>query len=252
MRILFIGDIIGEDGCRYICDRLPSVKRENKIDAVIANGENSANGNGITTKSANLLLSAGVDCITTGNHAFQRGNCDEVFEHSNIIRPLNFKDAPYGNGSYLIDFGKNQLLVVNIIGTVFIDEHENPFKTMDELLEKVETKNIFVDFHAEATSEKRAMSHYLAGRVSALVGTHTHIPTADEQIINGTGYLTDVGMTGSKQSVIGVTVGPILERFVNRNMVKVSEATGDFIANAVVITIDEKTGKCSEIHRINF
>ena len=107
MRILFIGDIIGEDGCRYICDRLPSVKRENKIDAVIANGENSANGNGITTKSANLLLSAGVDCITTGNHAFQRGNCDEVFEHSNIIRPLNFKDAPYGNGSYLIDFGKN-------------------------------------------------------------------------------------------------------------------------------------------------
>ena len=252
MRILFIGDTIGEDGCRYICDRLSSVKRENSIDAVIINGENSANGNGITVKSADMLLSAGVDCITTGNHAFQRGNCDEVFDRSNVIRPLNYKDAPYGNGSYVIDFGRTELMVVNIIGTVFMGEHDNPFTCMDELLETATTKNIFVDFHAEATSEKRAMSHYLAGRVSALVGTHTHIPTADEKIINGTGYLTDVGMTGAENSVIGVTVGPILDRFVTCEMTLVCEAKGDYTANAVIIEIDEKTGKCTKINRINF
>ena len=146
MRILFIGDTIGEGGCRYICDRLPYVRQKNSYDAVIINGENSANGNGITPKSAGLLLSAGVDCITGGNHSFQRSNCSEVFEHENIIRPLNFKDAPYGNGYYIIDFVKTQLLVVNLIGTVFIDEHYNPFKAMDELLRNAPTKNIFVDF----------------------------------------------------------------------------------------------------------
>lgn len=252
MRILFIGDTIGEGGCRYVCDRLPYVKRENQVDAVIINGENSANGNGITPKSANMLLSAGADCITGGNHSFQRTNCAEVFEHDNIIRPLNYKDAPYGNGSYLIDFVKTQLLVVNIIGTVFIDEHENPFVAMDNLLENAPTKNIFVDFHAEATSEKRAMAMYLSGRVSALVGTHTHVPTADEQIINGTGYLTDVGMVGGRNSIIGQTAEPLLDRFVHRIKTPVKEDTDDIVGNGVIVEIDEKTGKCSKINRIIF
>lgn len=253
MRILFIGDTVGEDGCRYVCDRLPSVKRENNIDAVIINGENSANGNGITPKSAGLLLSAGVDCITGGNHSFQRAECAEVYERDNIIRPLNFKDAPYGNGTYLIDFVKTQLLVVNLIGTVFInEEHENPFLCMDKLLESAPTKNIFVDFHAEATSEKRAMGLYLAGRVSALVGTHTHIQTADEEIINGMGYITDVGMVGGKNSVIGVTAKPILDRFIYKIKTPVKEDTEDIVGHGVVIEIDEKTGKCSKINRIIF
>ena len=183
MRVFLIGDVISQQGCDFLREKLPAFKRENQIDAVIANGENSAVGNGILPHSANFLFDSGVDVITTGNHVFKRREIQEYLdEHPNLIRPANYPEGCYGNGYYLLDGGNWRLCVINVQGQVFMDALDCPFRTCDRILSEVEADFYIIDFHAEATGEKLALGYYLDGRVSAVVGTHTHVQTADEQI----------------------------------------------------------------------
>ena len=253
MNILFIGDVVGQMGCDHVRKVLPSLKKLYNIDMVIANGENSAQGNGISPDSADFLMASGVDVITTGNHAFRRRQMDETYRASDyIIRPYNYGSECVGKGICIYDFGSHSVAVVNMMGTLYLQNLDNPFHAIDEVLSKIETRNIIVDFHAEATSEKKAMGYYLSGRVSAVIGTHTHVQTADEEIIDDyTGYITDVGMTGPKESVLGVDKDIIISRFKTNYPYRFDYADSSCIMNAILIEIDEKLGKCTKISRIN-
>lgn len=252
MNLLFIGDVVGGRGSRYIEKTLPALKREFSIDVTVINGENSAEGNGITRHSADQLLYAGADLLTTGNHAFRRRDAVSIFEQENILRPANYPAGCIGHGVSVIDLGKCRLAVVNLMGTVYLEALDNPYSVMDALLEEIDTPNILVDFHAEATAEKKAMGYYLAGKVTALVGTHTHVQTADEEIIDGhTGYITDVGMTGPARSVLGVSVRPAVDKQRFHFPVQFTEADSPCMLNAVVISFDPSSGRCTNIQRIN-
>lgn len=229
------------------------MKRELSVDLTIANGENSSDGNGITPRSAKLLLDSGVDVITTGNHCFKRKEMDELYESSDcIIRPANLGDEIVGKGWCLYDMGKYTVAVVNLMGTAFMQAIDNPFTYVDKLLEQIPTKNIIVDFHAEATAEKKAMGYYLSGKVSAVLGTHTHVQTADEAILDGhTGYITDAGMTGVQEnSVLGIQKDIIIEKFRYYYPQRYLYADGKTCMNAVLMNIDSKTGKCLDIKRL--
>ena len=251
MKLLMIGDVIGSHGCRFLAQKLPAIKREHGIDVTVVNGENSADGNGISRESAQSLFQAGVDIITTGNHAFQRRNELELFENENILRPANYADACPGHGYTVYDMGSSQAAVINLQGVLMMEPLDNPFDTIDRILEEITTPNIFVDLHAEATSEKRALGHYLTGRVTALIGTHTHVPTADACILGGhTGYLTDVGMVGAEQSVIGVDTKIAIDKLRLHIPVRFEEATGDCWLCGVVIEYDRKCGKCTKIESL--
>lgn len=250
MKVLFIGDVVGQAACVYLAEKLPQLKQRHGIDMTIVNGENSADGNGITPYSAGLL--DGAEVITTGNHCFCRRDMNNLYDESDrIIRPANFGDGVCGRGYCIADFGRYSVAVVNLIGTTYMQPVDNPFLCADELLKKIGTKNIIVDFHAEATAEKKAMGYYLSGRVSAVLGTHTHVQTADEQIIDGhTGYITDVGMTGVHDSVLGIDKNVIIERFTTYYPQKHTYADGQNIINGVVLDIDTASGKCGSIKRI--
>ena len=212
MNILFIGDVVAQSGVEFLQRKLGELKKKYKADITVVNGENSADGNGITKLSARGIISAGADVITTGNHCFQRNDCGEVFENEYIIRPANYPDGNVGEGFCILDTGRTKVAVVNIMGTSFMDPLDNPFSCVEKLLEKIDTKNIFVDFHAESTAEKQAMGYFLEGKVTAVVGTHTHIQTADEKILSGgTAYISDLGMTGVERSVLGKDIKPALE-----------------------------------------
>jgi len=253
MKILFIGDVVGQAACETLKAFLPAFRREQGADIVIINGENSADGNGITPHSAELLFEAGADALTTGNHSFKRQVMDDMYERNPfVLRPANFgADAP-GNGFCIIDKGSYTVAVINLIGVTFMSPADNPFKCVEELLPKLSARNIIVDFHAEATSEKKAMGYFLADKVSAVIGTHTHVQTADEQLISeGTAYITDVGMTGALDSVLGIEKDVIIERFCNYYPKKHVNAAGEYSINAVLIEIDEKSGKALSITRIN-
>lgn len=250
MNILFVGDVVGQKSGEFLIKELPRIKREHAVDMTVVNGENSADGNGITPFSANLLLE-GADVITTGNHCFRRREMNDLYEESRvIIRPANLGDT-VGRGYTVFDMGKTRVAVINLIGMAFMENCDNPFHCADSLLEKVDTPNIIVDFHAEATSEKKAMGFYLAGRVSAVIGTHTHVQTADEQILGGhTGYITDVGYTGVRDSVLGIDKDAIIARLTSYYPHKHTYPEGDIMINAAVISIDEKNGKCTRIERL--
>ncbi len=251
MKILFIGDVVGKRGCEALRKELPALKRELGADIVIVNGENSAEGNGITPHSAGMIFDAGADVITTGNHCFrQKGIEDELERNERIIRPANYGEEVYGRGVCTLDCGAYSICVINLMGTTYLQPLENPFKCADELLEKNDARIVIVDFHAEATSEKRAMGYYLAGRTTAVLGTHTHVTTADEQIIDGTGYITDVGMTGPRESVLGVDKDIIIERFLTYYPKRHVFAGGDIELNGVLLDIDHKSGKCLAIERV--
>lgn len=253
MNVLAIGDVVAPVGAEFLRNQLPKIKREYNIDLVIANGENSAEGNGITPHSADFLFDSGVDVITTGNHAFRRREIYDYFDdHEAIIRPLNFpEETTPGKGYCEIDFLKYKVIVVNLMGNIYMESTICPFRAMDTLLSKVSKRDIvLVDFHAEATSEKRAMGFYLDGKVSAVFGTHTHVATADECILkNGTGYITDIGMTGPIDSVLGVKPKNIIDKLKNKLPVKFETASGKCKMECIIFKIDEKTKKTEDINR---
>lgn len=251
MKLLFIGDVVGNLGCQFLRKKLPALKRQYAADLVVVNGENSADGNGITAYSAEQIFQAGADVITTGNHAFQRKTDLQIYERDSIIRPANYGDACIGKGVTVCDMGSCQIAVLNLSGVLFLEHLENPFTTADNLLAQLDTPNIFVDFHAEATSEKRAMGFYLAGRVTAVMGTHTHVQTADACILEQhTGYITDAGMTGVEDSILGTDKQIALERMHLHIPKRYKEATGACYLNGVLVEFEKKCGKCTKINSI--
>ncbi len=255
MRVLVIGDIVGRAGRRAVKDCLPSLIDELDLNFVVANGENAAGGKGITKAVANELFSYGIDMMTMGNHVWHQ---KEIFNYlpteKRIIRPANYPPGTPGCG-YQIYTANNRVsvAVINLSGRVFMPDMDCPFREADKILEEIKDKAqvILVDFHAEATSEKVAMGWHLDGRVSAVVGTHTHVQTADERILpNKTAYITDVGMTGPRDSVIGVKTDIILQKFISGLPQRFETANTSYQFNAVVIDIDETTGEALEIKRI--
>ncbi len=254
MRLLFLGDVVGEGGCSFLLKKLPEFKRKNNIDVCIANGENSAQGNGVTPKSAEMLFDCGVDFITLGNHTFRRPEIQDYLDGDvSVIRPYNYPAVVPGKGVGIIDKGRYRVAVINLLGTVYSEPLSNPFYSVDEALREIDgCKTVIVDFHAEATAEKRAMGFYLDGRVTAVVGTHTHIQTADEQILpKGTAYITDVGMTGPVQSVLGIKPEIIIKKFKTNLPVRFENGDGEYSMDGCVIEIDEKTGEAKSIERVS-
>lgn len=257
MNILCIGDVCGNIGCEHLRRVLPAIKRENQVDFIIVNGENSADGNGILPHSAALLFDAGVDVITGGNHTFRRREIfDTLEENPRLLRPSNMPKTAFGKGYGIYDYGRFSVGVINLLGTTYMESMDCPFREADRILDIMQTegvKIIIVDFHAEATSEKRALGFYLDGKVSALFGTHTHVQTADEQILpHGTGYITDVGMTGPVQSVLGVKPEIVISKFMDRMPVRFALSDGECELCGVLFTIDEKTGLCHGVKRITY
>lgn len=253
MKVLFLGDVVGDDACEFLMTELPKLRRMHGVDLTLINGENSAEGNGITPYSAQKLLDAGADVITTGNHCFKRREVTSLFEQNErILRPANLGNQVPGAGLCKLDFGSFQVAVINLQGTVYMQAIDNPFHYADKLLEQIDTPVIIVDFHAEATAEKKALGYYLAGRVSAVIGTHTHIQTADESILeNHTGYITDAGMTGVQESVLGIEKEIIIRRMTSYFPQKHVFAKGVCVAKGVLLEIEPKTGRCISIQRIS-
>lgn len=258
MKILAIGDVCGTAGSEKLKTLLPRLKREYGVDFTVVNGENSADGNGISPQSADMIFAAGADVITGGNHTLRRRDIHNLLdENERLLRPENFGNAEFGRGYCLVDMGYCSVAVINLSGTVYLDKLEasNPFLAADKLLEKA-TKDgasvILVDFHAEATSEKRALGFYLDGKVSAVFGTHTHVQTNDAQILeNGTAYITDLGMTGPTDSVLGVEKSIIIDRLRNHTTGRFILADGKCSLEGILITVDAKTGKATDIEIIN-
>jgi metallophosphoesterase (TIGR00282 family) len=260
MRILFIGDIFGRPGRTIVQERLKGLVREHSVGLVIANGENSAAGFGITPSLAEDLFELGIDVITTGNHVWDKREILDYFEIANgnqsdparrLLRPANYPPDMPGWGLYEGKKNGVPYAVINLQGRIFMASNDDPFRTVDQLLKQVQAKVIFVDIHAEATSEKVAMGWYLDGRVSAVVGTHTHIPTADERVLpKGTAYITDVGMTGPYDSVIGVQKELVVGKFLSNMPVRFEPATGDVRLCAVIVDCDDATGRAQTIQRL--
>lgn len=248
MRILAIGDIVSIQGCEYLQKKLPALKREFKADLTIVNAENSAVGNGITPKSAKMVFDAGADVITLGNHSLKRPEiCDYLDETQYIIRPANYHPSAPGKGMVIIDKGYTKAAIINLQGIVYLDPIASPFDKADELIEKAKeegAKTIIIDFHAEASSEKRALGFYLDGRVSAIFGTHTHVQTSDNQILpNGTGYITDLGMTGPLQSVLGVAPECAIKKLRTSLPVRFINEDGECTLEGCFFETDDKSGK---------
>ncbi len=255
MKILFIGDIVGKVGRITTKALLPTIVNRYKIDLVIANGENAAGGFGITDKIVSEILGWGVHIITTGNHVWDKKEfITQISKEDRVLRPLNYPPGVPGYGSILYTLPNGEKVgVINISGRVFMSNIDCPFRTGKEEVEKLSnlTKMIIMDFHAEATSEKIAFGYFIDGKVSAVIGTHTHVQTADEKILpGGTAYITDVGMTGPNNSVIGIDKEQIIQRFLTNIPVRFETAKGEGIFSAIVIEVDESTGKSSAIQRL--
>jgi len=257
MRLLFIGDIVGKPGRELVRRGLTAIVDEHRVDLVIANAENSAAGFGITREIGDQLLEWGVDVMTSGNHIWDKKEAiDYIGAESRLLRPANFPAGVPGNGSYLARTRDGRSVgVINVMGRVFMHSIDDPFAVVQREIDALRsrTRVIFVDFHAEATSEKVAMGWFLDGKVTAMVGTHTHVQTADERILpKGTAYLTDVGMTGPHDSVIGVEIEAALGRFLNGMPARFETATGNPRLNAVVIEAADDTGKAVDIERLSY
>jgi hypothetical protein len=258
MKIIFIGDIVGRPGREAVGKFLPDLKNEIKPDLVIANGENICHGRGMSENTLNDAMNAGVDFFTSGNHIFAQKKILPKLEDKSFpaIRPANFPPGNPGRGFHIYETAKMQkVLIVNLIGRVFMrQDYDCPFREMDKILQ--ENKNdpidaVIVDIHAEATSEKIALGHYLDGRVSAVIGSHTHVPTTDSKILSGgTAYISDVGMAGVTDSVIGVKKEPIIKGFLTQMPFKYEMADGESVFSAVLIEINDKTKKAGKIEQI--
>ncbi|HVU08380.1 MAG TPA: TIGR00282 family metallophosphoesterase [Verrucomicrobiae bacterium] len=255
MKLLFIGDIVGEPGRKAVKTLLPKLREQHALDFVIANGENSAGGSGITPKTAAEIFSAGVDVITSGDHLWDQKEVLELLaDEKRFLRPLNYPPDVPGRGTGIFEIGKLKIAVVNAQGRTFMQPPlDNPFLIAADEVKKLRerTKIIFVDFHAEATSEKIAFARFLDGQVSAVVGTHTHVQTADEQIFpGGTAYLSDAGFTGPHESVLGREIEPVIKKFLTAMPQRFEVAKNNVILHGAVIEIDEVSGKAIQIQRV--
>lgn len=260
MRILFVGDIFGRPGRHIVREHLADIVSTRNVELVVANGENAAAGFGITPQIAEDLLALGVDVITSGNHVWDKREVLDYFASAErngssarrVLRPANYPAGTPGLGWYEGRTKKGTpFAVLNLQGRVFMVDNDDPFRTADALLKNITAKVILVDVHAEATSEKIAMGWYLDGRVTAVLGTHTHVPTADERVLpGGTAYLTDVGMTGPYDGIIGVQKEQVLQRFLTSIPSRFEPATGDVRLCAALIDCDETTGRASSIQRL--
>lgn len=260
MKVLFLGDIIGKPGRRVLEKNLNHLVGKYEADLVIANAENSAGGIGISQKTCRNLLEIGIDVLTTGNHVFKKREIYDLLDkEKRLLKPANYPPDTPGSGYNIYEIeklGNLKVAVFNLCGRVFVENMDCPFRTMDRLLKYVSGKTpiIIVDMHAEVTSEKVAMGWYLNGRVSAVIGTHTHVQTADERILpgDGTAYITDVGMVGPRDSVIGVKKDNIIERFITGMPQKFTVAKEDVWISGAIIDIDGKSGQSRSIKRINY
>ncbi|MCX7794632.1 MAG: TIGR00282 family metallophosphoesterase [Thermodesulfovibrionales bacterium] len=255
LRVLFIGDIVGRPGRNAVKSLLPGLIEKLRIDFIIANGENAAGGFGITEKVAKELFEQKINVITTGNHVWdKKEDISFIAKEPFILRPFNYPAGVPGHGSIIYTLNGFKIGVVNLQGRVFMTPVDCPFRTGLIEIERIlaETRIIIIDFHAEATSEKMALGYYLDGMVSAVIGTHTHVQTADERILpKGTAYITDVGMTGPVDSIIGIEIPQIIDRFLYQMPKKFEVAKGRSVLSAVLIDIDTKTGLARSIQRLN-
>jgi len=255
MNVFFIGDIMGEPGRRVLLKHLPKVVRDYQVDLIVGNGENAAGGFGITPEIAEELFDFGLSAITLGNHAWDKKEALEYLQKdARVIRPANYPDGVPGKGVCIVETHQGErLAIVQLMGRVFMPMLDCPFQVAERELTRLEgvTKSILVDMHAEATSEKMAMGYFLDGKVSAVVGTHTHVQTADDQILpKGTGYMTDLGMTGPLQSVIGMKPQGVIQKFMTQVPRRFEVAQGPSVLCGAVIGIDSTTGNATAIHRI--
>jgi metallophosphoesterase (TIGR00282 family) len=252
MRILAIGDIVGKPGRRAVAALLPALRRDLALDAVIANGENAAAGKGLTVNTARDIFDAGVDVITTGNHIWAQNDIIPMLDsEAPVLRPANYPEGAPGRGMCAV----GGLTVINLMGRTFMYELDDPFRVADRLLAAAPPATaIVVDMHAEATSEKAAMAWYLDGRVAAVVGTHTHVPTADGRILPaGTAFVTDLGMVGPRDSIIGVEVQPVIRKFLTGMPARfnVAEKSPAVTFNSVLVEVDDATGRATAIERVD-
>ena len=256
MKILAIGDIVGIKSVDYLADKLFRVKSELGVDFVVANGENATEIHGISAKEAKAVFNAGVDVITLGNHAFgQKDICELLGDDYNIIRPANYPPLVAGIGYITVKCGNLRILCMNVLGNALMDAMACPFATVDDILdaEKGKYDISLLDIHAEATSEKIALARYFDGRITIIFGTHTHVQTADEQILpRGTGYITDIGMTGPTNSVIGTNTAAVIEKFRTKMPTRFTVGDGDIKANCALFEIDEQTKRVISVRRVKF
>lgn len=254
MKVLAVGDIVGEAGVRKLKGILPDLKKRDEIDFVVTNGENAAGGMGLIERNFKDLLEVGTDVVTMGNHTWGKKDIFKFIDHPQLLRPANYPKGVVGKGLGIYECRCKKIAVMNFMGRVDLNIlTENPFVMAKEMVDELQGKvdMIFIDFHAEATAEKIAMGRFLDGKITALWGTHTHVQTADEQILpNGTAYITDLGMTGPKESVIGMDINASLKRFETTLPEKYKLAEGECILNAVEFEIDDETNKVTEIKRI--
>jgi metallophosphoesterase (TIGR00282 family) len=254
IRILFVADVVGHPGRDAVKAILPGLKKEVGADLTIVNGENAAGGFGLTSKIAAELNAAGADVITTGNHVFaQKEFLPDLPNLERVLRPANYPPAAPGRGSCVVEAAGRQVLVMNLMGRIFVDALDDPFRAADGILAaNPEIKIVFCDMHAEATSEKTAMGWHLDGRASAVVGTHTHIPTADARVLtSGTAYVTDVGMVGPRDGCIGMDKDVVLQRFLTGVPNRFVVASGPVTFNSVLVTINGSTGRATSILRVD-
>lgn len=256
MKILAVGDIVGENGLNKLKDLLPTIIEKENIDFTIVNAENTSGGMGLTDKDFNVLQKMKIDAITMGNHTWGKKDIFAFIDNPKIMRPANYSKGVPGKGYNIYECKGKKIAVMNLIGRTDMSIlSENPFTVADELVNKLskEADIIILDFHAEATAEKIAMKNYLDGRVNIIFGTHTHVQTADEEITEkGTGYITDLGMTGPKKSVIGMDVSASIKRFLTSLPERYKLADGPTILNGCVFEIDDDTCKTVEVYRINY
>lgn len=258
MKILFFGDIVGKIGRKAIKQVLPELRKEYQPDLIMANVENLAHGKGVTEKTLQEMLDAGINVFTSGNHVTKKGEYGKILEDKKfpLVRPANYPPSVPGREYLKIKVKNKNVYIINLLGRVFFQEDfDCPFRKFDELKKLLKLKKndiIIIDFHAEATSEKNAFAWYVDGRASCVIGTHTHVPTADEKILpGGTGYITDIGMVGPRDSILGVKKDIIIESFLTQiNQLHELPEKGEVEVNAVLLEVDEKSGKCLSLKRI--
>jgi metallophosphoesterase (TIGR00282 family) len=256
MNILFIGDIVGEPGRRAVRQLVPKLREIHSLDVVIANGENSAGGSGITVGTAKEIFDSGVDVITSGDHLWDQKEVVELLANeSRFVRPLNYPEGTAGQGSTLLHLDDQRVIgVINVQGRTFMPDLENPFLAAQSEVQRLRqmTPIIFVDMHAEATSEKIALARMLDGQVSAVVGTHTHVQTADEQIFpGGTAFLCDAGFTGPQESVLGREIDPVIRRFLTNTPQRFGVAKDRIVLNGVIVAVEDQNGRATSIRRVS-